>query len=130
VRLVRETAEAAVFSFRPQPGSGLGGRRGEGAVPESVTRHLVGELMVEVASPIVSSFRIYSNRSFKPNPAARLDELDIEMELGETEPGGPIAVVATRTRIAGSALFNSFEQTITVVNSSFVRSDGAPQAAP
>jgi hypothetical protein len=127
--LLRQSAVSAVFSFRPQPGADLGGGRNGGGVNESMARHLAGELIVDVAEPMIDSFRIFAEQAFKPSPMARLTALDVEMALGETTPDGPIAIVQTRTHIAGDALFQAFDETIVVANSDFMRSDAAPQAA-
>jgi hypothetical protein len=129
LRLVRDEGSRAVFAFQPT-GEGLGGDGGGGG--GDMARHLAGELIVATAAPMIESLRFFAEGSFKPNPAARITTLDVEMRFAEIEPGGPIAVASTVTHVAGSALFRSFDQTIEVVNADFVRAElvGAPQPAP
>lgn len=123
--LVSDDGSDAVYSFTPREDPD--GGSGAGAMAE----HLEAELTLDSAASMITSVRFFAPEPFKPNPAARITRLDVTLRFGETVPGGPIAIVATDTEVAGSALFRDFNETVSVANSDFARAsvEFAPQPA-
>jgi hypothetical protein len=80
---------------------------------------LSAEVTLERGSGSVRALRVYADESFKPNVAARIRELDMTMQFGPLAPDGPDGMLAMQMRISGSALFQSFDETVRTVNSDF-----------
>ena len=117
--LSTESSTQKRYVFQPRDNVGLmfpplgGGLQG--------AEHLNGELLITTSEPTLASLRIYASEPFKPNPAARVDTVDILWRFGEVAPGGPIAILESDTMIAGKALFRGFSTESVVVNSDFER---------
>lgn len=126
IRLVREDASEAVFGFTPTDGVSMAGGEGEEREERDVSAFLSGEVVVAKDEPAFRTMHIFAPSSFKPHPIARVTKLDVVITFGETEPGGPMALVSMDNEVAGRALFQAFEQSFQVVNSDFVRVDGPP----
>lgn len=120
--IVSEDAPRVTYAFQPvmEEGNGEWGSMG---------RHLSGELIVEKALPLVTSMRFFAPRSFKPAPVARIDSMDVTMRYGEVEPGGPIALLESVSRLSGSAFFRRIDQSQRVTHSDFVRVEAPAQVA-
>lgn len=114
--LANSNGEESLFTFAAEEGPKLFGMGG-------MARHPSGEVRILIAEPMVASLRYYAEHDFKPNVAARITTLDFTQRYGETEPGGPIAIVAIENSASGRALFRSFDQSVTIANSDFARVD-------
>jgi hypothetical protein len=117
--MTHEDDAQAVFAFVPYLNN-------EG---RSLNGHLDGELVVEKATPLVTTLRYFTTGSFKPAPVARIDSFDMTLRFAEIEPGGPVAIVESARRLTGSALFRSLDQAVRIVTSDFVRVTAPASAA-
>jgi hypothetical protein len=118
--LLREDDAEAAFTFAP---SQVGSADEE---PPDFLSALSGELIIDKAAPLISSMRIFAEESFKPAPIARITAFEVTMGYAEVEPGGPVAMVLLDTHVAGSALFQEFEEAVRIENSGFARTAVAP----
>lgn len=103
VRVASEDADSITYSFTPSPAQ-AGGERAAGFV-----RHLRAEARVLKGTQDVASVRISAPAMFRAS-VARIDRFDMNVRCDVAANGRRYAA-ETRTRIAGSALGNSFDET-------------------
>lgn len=103
VRLVREDAESAIYSFQPTRES----VRGEQA--REFADRLRGEFVVTKTNPDLTRVRIYAPSAFSPAPLVRLERLNIAIACAPA-PNGRRYASETITEIRGSALGRTFDE--------------------
>lgn len=104
---LRRSGGRAVYSFAPNMSDDE-----EDSDADDFGRYLSGELTVAQSDPFVERIRIFAPASFKPHPAARIHEFEMEMEFARVDGlPGPI-VREFSTRIDLSALFQRQSQDI------------------
>ncbi len=113
VMLAREEAEALIYRFTPMADP-QGARQAR-----AFMRKLRGEILVSRSgagadgqAPWIQSVRIYAPRSFKPSLDARIHSFE-QTALYGLQNGVPLLQEST-TAVAGSALFEPFEESVTV----------------
>lgn len=102
VRVASEDADSITYTFTPSPAQ-AGGERAAGFV-----RHLRAEARVLKATQDVATVRITAPAMFRAS-VARIDRFDMNVRCDVAANGRRYAA-ETRTRIAGSALGNSFDE--------------------
>jgi hypothetical protein len=103
VRLVREDANSAVYSFQPNAET----IRGEQA--RRFANRLRGEFTLTKANPDISRIRIYTPQSFSPMLMVRVDEVNVVISC-TAAPNGRRYAAETVTTMRGSALGQDFNE--------------------
>lgn len=103
VRLVREDAETATYSFQPTRES----VRGEQA--RQFADRLRGEFVITKAQPDLTRVRLYAPEAFNPMPLVRLDRLNINVACAPA-PNGRRYASETTSEIRGSAFGQDFDE--------------------
>lgn len=103
VRLVREDATAATYSFQPTRES----VRGEQA--QRFAARMRGEMVITKANPDITRMRIYMPEGFSPAPLVRLDTFDMRITC-QTAPNGRHYAAEVVTEMRGSALGQAFSE--------------------
>lgn len=103
VRLLREDASSATFSFQPTPES----IRGEQA--RRFADRLRGEMTILKATPDISRVRLYIPAGFSPMPLVRVDHVNIAITCAAA-PNGRRFAAETVTEIRGSAFGQDFNE--------------------
>lgn len=103
VRLVREDATSATYSFQPTAES----IRGEQA--RRFADRLRGEMTILKGSPDISRVRLYIPAGFSPMPLVRVDHLNIVITCAAA-PNGRRYAAETVTEMRGSAFGQAFDE--------------------
>lgn len=103
IRLVREDATSAVYSFQPNAET----IRGEQA--RRFANRLRGEFTLLKATPDISRIRIYTPQSFSPMLMVRVDEVNVVISCAAA-PNGRRYASETVTTMRGSALGQDFNE--------------------
>ncbi len=122
--LLRDEAGTLVYGFAPQ--SLLGQGEDDGAL-QGLLDALTGEVEVAADHGHVSAMRFMLTAPFKPNFAARIHAFSLEQRyVHEPAIGGPRFAGMTMN-MAGSAVFQPFDQTMAIdlVSVRYGASDGA-----
>ena len=101
VRLLREDATSATYSFQPTRES----VRGEQA--RRFAERLRGEVTVLKATPDIARVRLFVPEGFSPAPLVRLDSLNVVITC-QTAPNGRRYAAETTTVMRGSAFGQAF----------------------
>jgi hypothetical protein len=101
VRLLREDADSATYSFQPTRESVRDQRA------KRYAQHLRGEFTVTKGKPDISAIRTYAPATFSPFPLVQLSTLDIRIACSAA-PNGRNYAAAVETSISGSALGKTF----------------------
>jgi hypothetical protein len=116
-RLLREADGERVYGFQPAKLDPMG------SAPDFIDR-FSGEVALREGA--VSWMRIYARRSFKPSRAVRVTRHEIRMDY-EPDPRFEMPVMRSmRTMVEGSAMFQSFEQGMTMEILEYHPGDDAP----
>ncbi|MBK8542737.1 MAG: hypothetical protein IPL62_03685 [Caulobacteraceae bacterium] len=102
VRLLREDATSATYSFQPTRES----VRGEQA--RRFAERLRGEVTVLKATPDIARVRLFVPEGFSPAPLVRLDSLNVVITC-QTAPNGRRYAAETTTVMRGSAFGQAFD---------------------
>ena len=122
--LLRDEAGTLVYGFAPQ--SLIGQGEDDGAL-QGLLDALTGEVEVDADHGHVSAIRFTLTAPFKPNFAARIHAFSLEQRyVHEPAIGGPRFAGMTMN-MAGSAVFQPFDQTMAIdlVSVRYGASDGA-----
>ena len=103
VRLLREDATSATYSFQPTRES----VRGEQA--RRFAERLRGEVTVLKATPDIARVRLFVPEGFSPAPLVRLDSLNVVITC-QTAPNGRRYAAETTTVMRGSAFGQAFDE--------------------
>lgn len=103
VRLVREDAASATYTFQPTPES----IRGEQA--RQFANRLRGEMTIDKAARDVTRVRLYAPEAFTPFPLVRVDSANIVVTCA-TAPNGRRFAAETVSEFRGSALGQDFNE--------------------
>jgi len=103
VRLLREDATSATYSFQPTRDS----VRGEQA--RRFAERLRGEVTVLKATPDIARVRLFVPEGFSPAPLVRLDSLNVVITC-QTAPNGRRYAAETTTVMRGSAFGQAFDE--------------------
>ncbi|MGD9980621.1 MAG: hypothetical protein AB7H66_05145 [Hyphomonadaceae bacterium] len=103
VRLVREDATSATYSFQPTRES----IRGEQA--QRFADRLRGEVTVVKAAPDIARIRIFTPAPFDPLPLVRVEHINILITC-QSAPNGRRYAAETTTAIRGSAFGQPFDE--------------------
>lgn len=103
VRLLREDADTATYSFQPTRES----IRGEQARDHA--RRLRGEFVLTKAAPDLVRVRIFTPRAFSPMPLVSVERLNIEIRC-VAAPNGRRYAAETVSEVRGSAFGQAFEE--------------------
>ncbi len=103
VRLLREDATSATYSFQPTRES----VRGEQA--RRFAERLRGEVTVLKATPDIARVRLFVPEGFSPAPLVRLDSLNVVITC-QTAPNGRRYAAETTTVMRGSAFGQTFDE--------------------
>jgi len=101
VRLVREDAAVAVYSFQPTAQSVTGEQT------RQVVNHLRGEITIDKARRDVSHLRLFAPRPFRPYPIARVDVYTITTACA-LAPNGRYYVSEQTRQVRSNAFGRSF----------------------
>lgn len=109
--LLRDEAGTLVYGFAPQS---LPGQGDDDGAPQALLSALTGEVDVDAERGYVSAMRFTLTAPFKPNLAARIHAFSLEQRyVHEPAIGGPRFAGMTMN-MAGSAVFQPFNQTMAV----------------
>lgn len=100
----RESGDETIYRFRPAQ------LDANGSAPDFIDR-LAGEIAVRDGA--VAWFRIFSERSFKPHPTARVNAFEMRMDYRADPRFDQPLMAAARTTVSGTAMFQSFDQDTT-----------------
>ncbi len=103
VRLLREDATSATYSFQPTRES----VRGEQA--RRFAERLRGEVTVLKATPDIARVRLFVPEGFSPAPLVRLDSLNVVITC-QTAPNGRRYAAETTTVMRGNAFGQTFDE--------------------
>ena len=103
VRLLREDADTATYSFQPTRES-IRGEQARGFAPR-----LRGEFVLSKAAPDLIRVRIFTPRAFSPMPLVSLERLNIEISCAAA-PNGRRYAAETVSEVRGSAFGQAFEE--------------------
>ena len=103
VRLLREDATSATYSFQPTRES----VRGEQA--RRFAERLRGEVTVLKATPDIARVRLFVPEGFSPAPLVRLDSLNVVITC-QTAPNGRRYAAETTTVMRGNAFGQAFDE--------------------
>lgn len=103
VRLLREDAQTATYSFQPTRES----IRGESA--QRFADRLRGEFTLNKAASDISAMRIFAPQAFSPIPLTRLDALTINIRC-QPAPNGRHYAAETVMELRGSAFGQAFNE--------------------
>lgn len=103
VRLLREDAETATYSFQPTRES----VRGQQA--RSFAQRLHGEFVITKSSPDLLRVRIVTQRAFSPMPLVTVEHLDIAITCAAA-PNGRRYAAETVSEVRGSAFGQAFRE--------------------
>ena len=103
VRLLREDADTATYSFQPTRES----IRGEQA--RGFAQRLRGEFVLSKGAPDLIRLRIFTPRGFSPMPLVNVERLNIEISCAAA-PNGRRYVAETVSEVRGSAFGQAFEE--------------------
>ncbi len=128
ISVAREEASAMVYRFEPQPRPDA--RDGAAGFLDN----LEGELTVQRSGggadgtrPWIRSVRLHAPQSFKPNLAARINTFEQSGSYALVE-GVPVLAESV-TRLEGSAMFRSFNETVSITLTQIERIDPAQMPA-
>jgi hypothetical protein len=102
-KLISESGEAAVYSFRPLPGE-------DDETPAKVYKHLTGRVTVSKETPSILAFEMFAEKPFKPALAAKVDTFSMKVGCA-TAPDGRTYMRDFSLDLSGSALMQPFSQT-------------------
>lgn len=109
--LLREENGRLVYGFTPQS---LPGQGGEDDERSGLLDNLAGEIEVDAERGQIAEVRFALTESFKPNMAARINDFLLEQRfVHEPAIDGPRFAGMTMS-MAGSAVFQSFSQTMEI----------------
>jgi hypothetical protein len=109
--LLREENGRLVYGFTPQS---LPGQGGEDEERSGLLDNLAGEIEVDAERGQIAQVRFALTESFKPNMAARINDFLLEQRfVHEPAIDGPRFAGMTMS-MAGSAVFQSFSQTMEI----------------
>jgi hypothetical protein len=103
VRLLREDAETATYSFQPTRES----IRGEQA--RNYAEHLRGEFTLSKAEPDLTRVRIFAARAFSPIVLVNVERLSITISCA-TAPNGRHYAAETVSEVQGAAFGQAFNE--------------------
>ncbi len=103
VRLVREDAAAATYSFQPTPDS----MRSEQA--RRFADRMRGEMAITKDQPDITRLRIFAPEPFSPAPLIRVDQFNMQINC-QTAPNGRRYAAEIVTEIRGSAFGQNFSE--------------------
>jgi hypothetical protein len=116
-RFLRETDGERVYGFQPVRLNPLE------PAPDFIDR-FSGEIALRDGA--VSWVRAFTDRSFKPNAAARVNRYEVRMEYQPDERFEMPVMRSMRTEVEGSAMFQSFTQDMTMEILEYHPGDDAP----
>ena len=85
---------------------------------KSIFPNLVGEMTIDTQTPSVTGLKLINASPFKPSPIAKVKALEI-IYTCETLENGLSAMVSYSANVKGTALFQSFEETESMLLSNF-----------
>lgn len=103
VRLLREDATTATYSFQPTRESVRGG------AAQRFADRLRGEFTLTKVNPDIAAVRIYAPAAFSPIPLTRLDTLNINIRC-QPAPNGRHYAAETVMEMRGSAFGQAFNE--------------------
>jgi hypothetical protein len=103
VRLLREDAETATYSFQPTRDS----IRGDQA--RDLARHLRGEFTITKTRPDLTQLRIFATRNFSPMLLVTIERLNINVTCA-VAPNGRRYAAETVSEVRGSAFGSRFSE--------------------
>lgn len=116
-RLLREADGERIYGFQPVRLNPME------PAPEFIDR-FSGEIALRDGQ--ISWVRAFSHRSFKPNAAARVNHYEVRMEYQPDERFEMPIMRSMRTEVEGSAMFQNFEQDMTMEILEYHPGDDAP----
>ncbi|MEM9168299.1 MAG: hypothetical protein AAGC56_01495 [Pseudomonadota bacterium] len=96
--LVEETAQTASFS----------GALVDPNTPEKIREAMAMTVDVDKAGQFVEAVRVTAVKPFKPAPIAKVTGLAQRQDYAPLEPGGPVLLRKSETRLSGKAMFQRF----------------------
>ncbi|KCZ52141.1 hypothetical protein [Hyphomonas pacifica] len=102
-RLVSETDKTATYTFTPLPAEDADKNE------KKVTKHLTGSVVVDKIDPAILSFRMASDKPFKPVAVAKIDDFDMQIACARA-PDGRTHIARMDISLSGSAMMQAFSQ--------------------
>jgi len=120
-KLISESGEAAVYSFRPIPDD----KKDEMA---KVYKYLTGRVTVSKQTPGILAFEMFAEKAFKPAIVARIDSFSMKATC-DYAPDGRTYIRDFTIDLSGNAMMQPFTQSETRVVSNLVALPGPDTAA-
>jgi len=91
------------------------------AKKDDIAKHLIAITSIRVKSPQFLSYKMYAPKPFKLNAMIKFKQFNVQMELREIVPGGPITIVYTKEDMVVKTMFKKQRQSKTSTYSNFIR---------
>ncbi len=81
---------------------------------QSLREHLRSQVTVTRAPARIASVRVFATKPFKPQPVAKIERFEMTMTFEPAWEDGPTILTDMTQEVSGSALFQSFDETVTI----------------
>ncbi|MEM6627786.1 MAG: hypothetical protein AAF719_13910 [Pseudomonadota bacterium] len=105
VNLAKDTAQIAVFEFKPKPNEDAEERE------RKMFKHLQAELTIDKATRRAKGFRYYLPEPYKPAIIAKINEFEVTGACDDAPNGRPY-ISSVSTKIRGNAMGQAFSESI------------------
>jgi len=130
VQFLREDGDSYIFSYDPgiamltkpgKPKDQNAGKEKDGKRQQKMAKALHGEFAISRDGKQFLWIRQFSVHSFKPASVAKINHFELLTQFAPAWPGGPLVQTRQASKVSGSALFKTFDQSSTVTYSDFVK---------